>query len=188
MSTKMDDVKADETLNELKSLFYYEKDEKKFRSDVPGYLSVGAQVSIIKKIRLNASYRYFDEKHAKRDMVEDVKNNKGTHEPAFGIEWDIFKFITVSAGYQGAIYGSTEKELLSSWDNFTNIKLNNHSLLLGLRINAGKHVSIDLGYMHTFYKNRDLAIEVETENGTETNVTTFKRKSDLFGVGVNLAF
>jgi long-subunit fatty acid transport protein len=60
--------------------------------------------------------------------------------------------------------------------------------LLGLRINAGKHVSIDLGYMHTFYKKRDLTTEVETATGTEFSTTTFKQKSDLFGVGVNLAF
>ena len=185
MSTNFDDIDADDTLNELKAIVNYDKDNKKIRSDVPGFLSVGAQVSIIKSLRLNAAYRYYDEKHAKNDIIEGVGKNKGTHEPAFGLEWDIFKYVTASVGYQGSIYGSTEKELLSSWENFKSVKLNNHSLMLGVRLNFGSHVSIDLGYMHTFYKSKDLTVE-ETADGTGT--VTLKRQSDLFGAGVNLTF
>ncbi|MBQ7191656.1 MAG: hypothetical protein IJS00_02145 [Paludibacteraceae bacterium] len=157
-------------------------DGKKLRSDVPGYFSVGMQVAPIEKLRINASYRYFDEKHAKRDMVNDAANekNEGTHEPCVGIEYDIFKYLTFSAGYQAGIYKQTNDER-SELD----FQVNSHSILVGFRINAGSHVNIDLGYMHSFYDKKDKTQDMG--NGLEYK-TNFWRKNDVFGVGVGLAF
>ena len=161
------------------------QDGKKIRADIPGYFNVGLSVNAMDNLRFAVSYRYFDEKHATRDMVQNAnKNNKGTHEPCAGIEWDIFKYLTFSCGYQGNIYGQTDDEM-SELD----FQLNAHSILVGFRINCGKVANIDLGYMHTFYDTHDVTKDMSAEqDGSLPFTTHFTRKNDVFGVGLNLAF
>ena len=77
------------------------QDGESFRSDIPGYFMVGLQYAPIQPLRLALSYRCFDEKHAERENIAGHKLNKdnpGTHEACFGLEWDIIKYLTFSCG------------------------------------------------------------------------------------------
>lgn len=158
------------------------QDGERFRSDIPGYFMMGMQYAPIQPLRLAVSYRYFDEKHAERENIAGEKLNKdnpGTHEVCFGLEWDIFKYLTFSCGYQGGIYQLKDKEM-SDLD----FQVNSNSILMGFRININEHWNIDLGYMHSFYGHRKVVKQV---SGLDYAVD-FTRKNDVVGVAVNLCY
>ena len=95
------------------------QDGESFRSDIPGYFMVGLQYAPIQPLRLALSYRYFDEKHAERENIAGHKLNKdnpGTHEACFGLEWDIIKYLTFSCGYQSGFYNMRDKEMSRQGD------------------------------------------------------------------------
>lgn len=159
------------------------QDGETYRSDIPGYLMMGMQYAPIQPLRLAVSYRYFDEKHATRENIAGHKLNKqnpGTHEVAFGLEWDIFKYLTFSCGYQGGIYLLKDKEM-SDLD----FQCNSNSILMGFRVNINEHWNIDLGYMHSFYDHRKVTTAIS--QGLDYTVN-YSRKNDVVGVAVNLCY
>ena len=159
-------------------------DGKKLRSDIPGYFLFGVQYAPIEPLRLAASYRYFDEKHATRDMVanEANKNNKGTHEVCAGVEWDIFKYLTFSCGYQGCSYQQSDEEL-SELD----FQLSSNSILAGFRVNISDHWKIDLGYMHTIYIPKTITQQMRPD-GSLPYKTRYDRENNVFGLGLTCSF
>lgn len=163
------------------------QDGEKFRSDIPGYLMTGLQYAPIEPLRLALSYRYFDEKHAQRENIAGKKLNKdnpGTHELCFGLEWDIIKYLTFSCGYQSGFYQMKDKEM-SDLD----FQVNSYSILMGFRININQHWNIDLGYMHSFYDNRKVTTQVPLSQDLILPYTVnFSRKNDVVGVAVNLCY
>ncbi|MBQ6777707.1 MAG: hypothetical protein IJP52_05290 [Paludibacteraceae bacterium] len=163
------------------------QDGESFRSDIPGYLMTGIQYAPIKPLRLAVSYRYFDEKHAERENISGLKNNKdnpGTHEVCFGLEWDIFKYLTFSCGYQGGIYQLRDKEM-SDLD----FQVNSNSILMGFRVNINEHWNLDLGYMHSFYDTRKVTTQVPiTETASLPYLVDFSRKNDVVGIAVNMCY
>lgn len=157
------------------------QDGESFRSDIPGYFMMGLQYAPIQPLRLMASYRYFDEKHAERENIAGHKLNKdnpGTHEACFGLEWDICKYLTFSCGYQSGFYNMRDKEM-SDLD----FQVNSYSVLGGFRININEHWNIDLGYMHSFYDKRTVTTEVSP--GLDYTVK-YSRKNDVVGIAVNM--
>ena len=157
------------------------QDGESFRSDIPGYFMMGLQYAPIQPLRLMASYRYFDEKHAERENIAGHKLNKdnpGTHEACFGLEWDICKYLTFSCGYQSGFYNMRDKEM-SDLD----FQVNSYSVLGGFRININEHWNIDLGYMHSFYDKRTVTTEVSP--GLDY-IVKYSRKNDVVGIAVNM--
>ena len=59
-----------------------------------------------------------------------------------------------------------------------------NSLGCGVRIHASRLFNIDLGYMHTFYKDR--TVNTPTAVGVKTDV--YNRHNDVIGVGLNFAW
>ena len=159
------------------------QDGESFRSDIPGYFMMGLQYAPIQPLRLALSYRYFDEKHAERENIAGHKLNKdnpGTHEACFGLEWDIIKYLTFSCGYQSGFYNMRDKEM-SDLD----FQVNSYSILMGFRVNINDHWNIDLGYMHSFYGHRKVTTEVAP--GMDYTVN-YSRKNDVVGIAVNLHY
>ncbi len=158
-------------------------DGKELRSDIPSYYLFGFQYTPIEQLRLALSYRSFNEKRAKRDMVNNAnKKNEGTDEYCFGIEWDIFKYLTFSCGYQGCFFGQSDEEF-SELD----FQVNSNSILAGFRVNLGDHWKIDLGYMHTFYVPQTITKQM-AEDGSLPYKTRYDRKNTVFGIGLSCAF
>ena len=70
-------------------------------------------------------------------------------------------------------------------DEFMNdlsFNLSNHMVGAGVRVKASKRLNFDLGYMCTFYQNREVI--TQTAAGPKTDV--YDRKNHTFGIGVNL--
>ena len=155
------------------------EDGAKIREDIPGLLTLGAQYSPIKSLRFNAGFHEYFDKSAKKYGDKQNLIDKNTWEVNAGVEYDVCKYLTLSASYQTTQYG-----LSDAYMNDLSFNLSNNMIGAGLRINATKRCSIDLGYMHTFYGDRD----VTTMTAAGPKVDTYSRKNDVVAVGVNLAF
>ena len=153
------------------------EDGKKVREDVPGLLALGVQYSPIEKVRFNAAYHQFFDKVSTKFLNKEELINHNTHEFLLGAEYDICKLITVSASWETTSYG-----LDDAYMNDLSFNLSNHMVGGGVRINATKRFSIDLGYMCTFYNSRD--VTTQTAAGPKTD--HYDRKNHTFGIGLNL--
>lgn len=154
------------------------QDGVKVRSDLPLQFSFGALYAPIQQFRLSASYHFFDDKHAQQTGDPYYKDNKGTHEALFGIEGDVCRWITLSAGYQGTFLGQSDREMSEM-----NFNLNSHSIAAGLRINCTDHWKIDLGYFHSFYSKRNVIDQVPVSAEVALpRERGFMRYNDSWGV------
>lgn len=154
-------------------------DGSKIAADVPGFLTVGAMYSPIKELRINAGYHYFDDKNAvqygdKQELVNGV-----TWEVLAGVEYDLCKWVTVSAGWQTTNYDLADGHLSD-----LSFVTSSHSVGAGVRVNVTNRTSVDLGWMQTFYKTRD----VVTPTPIGDKVDHYYRTNRVLGLGVNIAF
>lgn len=155
------------------------EDGKKVREDVPAMLALGAQYSPIEKVRLNAAYHQFFDKVSTKFLNKEELIDHNTHEFILGAEWDICKLITISGSWETTRYGMNDEFM-----NDLSFNLSNNMVGGGVRINATDRLSIDLGYMCTFYNDRE--VTTQTAAGPKTDV--YSRKNHTFGVGFNIDF
>ena len=153
------------------------EDGKKVREDVPGLLALGVQYSPIEKVRLGAAYHQYFDKVSTKFLNKEELISHNTHEFLLGAEYDVCKLITVSASWETTSYG-----LDDAYMNDLSFNLSNHMVGGGVRINATKRFSVDLGYMCTFYNSRN--VTTMTAAGPKTD--HYDRKNHTFGIGLNL--
>ena len=153
------------------------EDGKTVREDVPALLALGAQYSPTEKLRLCAAYHQFFDKSSKKYGNKQKLIDHNTHEFILGAEYDICKLITISGSWEITRYG-----LSDAYMNDLSFSLSNNMVGGGLRINATKKFSIDLGYMCTFYNDRK--VTTQTAAGPKTDL--YSRTNHTFGIGVNL--
>lgn len=154
-------------------------DGSKIAADVPGFLTVGAMYSPIKELRINAGYHYFDDKNAVQYGDKQELVNSGTWEVLAGVEYDLCKWVTVSAGWQTTNYDLADGHLSD-----LSFVTSSHSVGAGVRVNVTNRTSVDLGWMQTFYKTRD----VVTPTPIGDKVDHYYRTNRVLGLGVNIAF
>lgn len=161
-------------------------DGKKVREDLPGLLAIGAQYSLNDKVRFSGAFHEYFDKSAKKDAFNNDgtsfnKNDQIDHntwEVLLGAEARVHKLLTVSASWQLTQYGVSDAYMNDlSFNNSAN------SIGVGVRIHPSKLFNIDLGYMHTFYKDR--TVTAPTAAGPKTDV--YSRTNNVFGVGFNFA-
>lgn len=151
------------------------EDGKKIAANIAGILTLGAQYSPIEKVRMNAGFHYYFDKAAKQYGNKQYLLDKNTWEILTGAEWDICKYFTLSASWQRTKYGFSD-----AYMNDLSFNLSCNSLGVGFRINANERVSVDFGYMHTFYQDRNVA----TLGGMKSDL--YHRTNRVFGLGVNV--
>ena len=154
-------------------------DGSKIAADVPGFLTVGAMYSPIKELRINAGYHYFDDKNAVQYGDKQELVNGGTWEVLAGVEYDLCKWVTVSDGWQTTNYDLADGHLSD-----LSFVTSSHSVGAGVRVNVTNRTSVDLGWMQTFYKTRD----VVTPTPIGDKVDHYYRTNRVLGLGVNIAF
>jgi len=155
------------------------QDGKKVAANIPGILNAGVMYSPVEQVRLMAGWHYYFDKGAKQENDKQKLIDKNTQEFSAGAEWDFCKWVTVSASWQNTRYGLGD-EYMSDL-TFNN---SNNMLGVGFRVHPSKRFSIDLGYMHTFYKDR----KVTTPTAVGPKTDTYSRKNRVFGLGVNVDF
>ena len=166
------------------SLLPLYKDGNKVRTDMPALLNIGAQYSPIENVKVAASWRYYFDKCATKDGYADgekinmndlIDNN--TMEFLASAEWKFCKWVAASFSWQNTSYG-----LSDAYISDTDFNLSSNSIGAGLRIYPCSFMNIDLGYMHTFYKDRT----VYTKETMMSNL--YSRTNDVVGLGLNFSF
>ncbi len=155
------------------------EDGGKVEANIPGILNMGVMYSPIEQVRLMAGWHYYFDKAAKQYNNKQDLIDKNTQEFSAGAEWDCCKWVTVSASWQNTRYG-----LSDAYMNDLSFNCSNNMLGAGVRVHATQKLSIDLGYMHTFYKDKE--VTAQTAAGPKTD--RYSRKNRVFGVGVNVEF
>ena len=157
-------------------------------SDIPSVLYVAAGYEFIpNKLRGTVEYHYYDDKHADMAGGKNKELKHGTHEFLAGVEWDINKTFTVSAGAQRTDYGLSNK-----YQSNTSFSCDSYSIGFGGAINVSKNVKVNVGYFWTTYN--DYKKEMKAEDGgyngisAITGTDVYSRTNKVFGVGVDYKF
>lgn len=153
------------------------EDDKKVREDIPALLACGVQYSPIETVRFSVGYhQFFDTSSKKYDNKQDLIDHN-THELLVGAEYDITKLVTISGSWQRTFYGQSD-----AFMNDLSFNLSNNMIGGGVRLHPSKYFNVDLGYMCTFYKDRE--VTTQTAAGPKTDL--YKRKNHTIGIGFNL--
>lgn len=152
------------------------EDGKRVREDIPALLALGVQYSPIQTVRLCAAYHQYFDKSAKKYGDKQNLINDNTHEIILGAEYDINKLVTISGSWERTIYGQSD-----AFMNDLSYNLTNNMIGFGVRLHPSKYFNVDLGYMCTFYKDRE--VTTQTAAGPKTDL--YKRKNHTIGVGFN---
>lgn len=179
--------------NELDEAIGEYADGKKIAADIPAYLSVGVGYSPIDPLRINVGFHFFDDKNAKAYNNRQEKLDHGTLEYNAGVEYDINKKFTVSAGWQSTNYGLPEEEATTSKDKrFMDDKsfvTSSNSVGLGGVWHFNKKMSFTVAYFHTFYQNKKTTESVELMPGNTINYSAdYSRNNNVFAAGIDINF
>lgn len=180
------DTELDEAIGEY-------ADGKKIAADIPAYLSVGVGYSPIDPLRINMGFHFFDDKNAKAYNNRQEKLDHGTLEYNAGVEYDINKKFTVSAGWQSTNYGLPEEEATTSKDKrFMDDKsfvTSSNSVGLGGVWHFNKKMSLTVAYFHTFYQHKKTTESVELMPGNAINYSAdYSRNNNVFAAGIDINF
>ena len=180
------DTELDEAIGEY-------ADGKKIAADIPAYLSVGVGYSPIDPLRINVGFHFFDDKNAKAYNNRQEKLDHGTLEYNAGVEYDINKKFTVSAGWQSTNYGLPEEEATTSKDKrFMDDKsfvTSSNSVGLGGVWHFNKKMSLTGAYFHTFYQHKKTTESVELMPGNAINYSAdYSRNNNVFAAGIDINF
>ena len=180
------DTELDEAIGEY-------EDGKKIAADIPAYLSVGVGYSPIDPLRINVGFHFFDDKNAKAYNNRQEKLDHGTLEYNAGVEYDINKKFTVSAGWQSTNYGLPEEEATTSKDKrFMDDKsfvTSSNSVGLGGVWHFNKKMSLTVAYFHTFYQHKKTTESVELMPGNTINYSAdYSRNNNVFAAGIDINF
>ena len=160
-------------------------DETKIREDQPSLLAFGAQYSPIDRVRINAGYHHFYDKNAKKtyyvnSVRYDNKNSqlkKGTDEYLGGVEVDIAKKWTASAGFQITRYGNTDEFI-----NDISFVVNSWSFGLGGKYQVSDKVAVQAAFFQTNYD------KYTSQPNAMGEYNTYTRTNRVLAVGANIDF
>jgi long-chain fatty acid transport protein len=113
----------------------------------------------------------------------------GTNEYLAGLEWDVCKLLTLSAGYQ-----LTDMGLSDNFQSDVAFSCSSYCVGFGGALNLGKGVKLNLAYMFTNYKNYNMefvnkhAIAPNVEVPSVMGSKIYKRTNQVFGLGVDYTF
>lgn len=174
------DTKRDDT-----GLF---KDGVNTHNDLPGILAVGVQYEILKNLRAMASYHYFFDKDARMENNRQRELSHNTQEFLAGMEWDITKDITVSAGGQKTNYGLGDGGYLQDMSFVTS----SYSLGFGAKVKVAKNASLNIAYFFTDYehfkKQYDQTLSAAGQQVPVHCTDDFTRTNKVLGVGLDIDF
>ena len=162
------------------------QDGAKTRYDMPSMLSLAVGYEFTPKLRATLEYHFFDDKHAKMANDRQKELTHGTDEYLVGLEYDINKTFTVSAGAQRTDYG-----LSNAYQTNTSFACDSYSVGFGGAVNVNAHLRVNAGYFVTLYS--DYKEQTEAGNPGYCNTTlagtdVYSRTNGVFGIGVDFKF
>ena len=151
------------------------KDGVNTPSDIPALLTAAVGYEILPTLRASVEYHHFFDKDA--GMANDKQDHlkHGTHEILLGAEWDVTKQLTISGGFQNTDYG-----LSDDFQSDISFSCDSYSLGFGAAIKMTKHLTMNVAYFWTNYKD----YKKVTESVLGLSATTYSRTNKVFGLGV----
>lgn len=162
------------------------KDGVNTPSDIPAMLSVAAGYAITPRLRATLEYHFFDDKHAGMAGHKEKALKHGTRELLAGVEYDINKTFTVSAGTQRTNYG-----LADDFQQNTAFSCDSWSVGLGAAVHFNKKVTVNVGYFFSMYDDytKSVAAGKPGYNGTTMpGKDVYSRTNKVFGMGIDYKF
>ena len=157
-------------------------------NDIPGILAVGAQYEILKNLRAMVSWHYYFDKDARMDHGKQKALSSNTQEYLAGVEWDITKNLTVSAGGQRTKYGLGDGTYLSDMSFVTS----SYSVGFGAKMRIASNMNLNVAYFwtnyDTFHKEYDQTISAAGQSVETHNTDAFTRSNKVLGVGLDIDF
>ena len=144
--------------------------------DSPALLTLGAQYSPIDQLRLNVGYHHFFDVDTKQYVGSLIGD---TNEYLLGAEYDINKYLQVSAGGQLTRYDQSDRFM-----NDISFNVRSYSFGFGLGIRLKENMKLNLAYFQTNYDDYD-----KTEQISGLTVTnSFTRTNRVLGIGLDMTF
>jgi len=169
-------MKNESTVNEASEIAAVNKfrDGEEVNEDVPALLAVGAQWTPANGVRVNAGYHIYFDKDAEWYNNTQKLLSHNTNEFLVGIELDINKKMTISAGVQKTNYGLTD-----AYMNDMSFVVNSTSYGFGFNYKLSDKMTAKMGYFQTDYENY--------ERVTSPTVSdTFTRTNRVLGIGCDI--
>ncbi|MDY6265814.1 MAG: hypothetical protein SPM31_01655 [Prevotella sp.] len=155
-------------------------------NDLPGLLAVGTQYEILKNLRAMVAWHYYFDKDARMDHGKQKALSGNTQEYLAGMEWDVAKGITLSAGGQRTKYGLGDGTYLSDMSFVTS----SYSIGFGAKVKIAKNMSLNVAYFWTdyekFHKEYDQTITGAGQSAETHNTDVFTRSNKVVGVGLDI--
>lgn len=163
-------------------------------SDMPAYLSVGAEYQVLPKLSASAGFHYYLDKGANFGKTldatgEPVSNDQvidnNTYEIGLGLEYDITEKLLVSGGYLFAQSGVSE-----DYQSDLSFDLSSNTIGIGLRYKFTENLSVNLGGAYTMYRDGEKTYPHTIEQaGLELEITdSYHMDNIFFGIGVDFSF
>jgi len=149
-----------------------------FRNDIPALLAAGLRYSVSPAVRTYFSFTHFFDKSANWDGREELVN-KNSYEMALGLEYDLSKVITASAGYQRTNYS-----LSDAYQTDLDHELSCDTVGGGFRFKVTDKLNLGRGALYSFYKNYNKS----DVYSSLSYPVTFKRKTLDLSLGINYRF
>ena len=146
----------------------------KVRSDIPAYMSLGAQYQITDAVRAMAGFHYYWDKDAKGSPIQKGDN---TWEALLGIEWDVNDKFMFSCGAQRTQYGFNDDDMSD-----INFNVPNYGVCIGGAYKFSEKMKLNVGYMHSFYEDHKMT---SAASGVTRNYT---RTNDVIGASLDITF
>lgn len=160
------------------------KDGAKTDCDIPAILYVAAGYEIIpNKLRAAVEYHFLDDCPAEMSDNRNEYLHHGTHEVLGGIEWDINKTFTVSAGAQKTDYG-----LDDGFQSQTAFSCDSYSIGFGAAVNVTEKLRLNVGYFWTTYQDYTKEEEHYTGALPMAGTDIYSRSNKVIGIGFDYKF
>jgi len=133
-------------------------------------------------LRASVGYHHFFDTHAKMANNKQDYLSGGTNEYLGGIEWDINKWVQISAGMQRTKYG-----LGDGFMSDLSFTTSSYSYGFGAGFNLAKDLKLNVAYFFTDYE--DYTKVSDNYNGTgQKGTDIFSRTNKVFGIGLDYRF
>ena len=144
--------------------------------DSPALLTLGAQYSPIDRLRLHVGYHHYFDVDTKQYVGSLIGD---TNEYLLGAEYDVNKYLQISAGGQLTRYDQSD-----AFMNDISFTVRSYSFGLGVGINLKENMKLNLAYFQTNYQDYDKAEQL----GSLDVTNRFTRTNRVLGIGLDLTF
>jgi long-chain fatty acid transport protein len=149
-------------------------------NDIPAILSFGAEYTLMPQLRAMLSFNYFFDKNANWGGREKLVNSN-TYDLGIGLEYDVTKTFTLSAGYL-----LTQFDLSEAYQEDISHEIPASTLALGARFRLGEKLDLDLGGIYSIYSN---GIQKTIDYGVfGSYLEKYERSNVAFAIGLGYHF